>query len=346
MNFPLHIYQESELKHYLRKRKGETKLGEKVTILHSNNEQNLKEELSKNKSKFVLLGLPEDVGVRANYGRGGAYSAWQPALTSFLSTQSNSFLSGEEILLLGHINFDEAMKAADALNIKKQADVETMRSIVAQIDEKVSTVIQTILEAGKIPIVIGGGHNNAYGCIKGSSLATNKPINVVNSDAHTDFRALEGRHSGNGFSYAFEQNYMQKYSVVGLHESYNSNTIFEAFEKNKSRLHFTTYEQIFIREEIEFKQALKASLDFVKNETCGLEIDLDTIQNIPSSAKTSSGISALQGRQYISYFAKNANICYLHIAEGAPVLSHIKTDNKTGKLIAYLISDFVKAYKD
>jgi hypothetical protein len=34
---------------------------------------------------------------------------------------------------------------------------------------------------------------------------------------------------------------------------------------------------------------------------------------------------------------------YFHLAEAAPVLSHIKTDLKTGKLMAYLITDYIKA---
>jgi formiminoglutamase len=72
---------------------------------------------------------------------------------------------------------------------------------------------------------------------------------------------------------------------------------------------------------------------------------MDTIQNIPSSAKTSSGISANNARQYVTWCAKNTNAAYLHIAEAAPVLSHIKTDNKTGKLIAYLVTDFMKSVK-
>jgi formiminoglutamase len=50
----------------------------------------------------------------------------------------------------------------------------------------------------------------------------------------------------------------------------------------------------------------------------------------------------LQARKYVYQCAKQLKVIYLHIAEGAPVLSHIKADNKTGKLIAYLISDFIK----
>lgn len=60
-----------------------------------------------------------------------------------------------------------------------------------------------IVSAGVVPIVIGGGHNNSYGMLRGSSKGLNSQVNAINIDPHADFRELEGRHSGNGFSYAF-----------------------------------------------------------------------------------------------------------------------------------------------
>jgi formiminoglutamase len=80
----------------------------------------------------------------------------------------------------------------------------------------------------------------------------------------------------------------------------------------------------------------------VKGDFCGIEIDLDAITNVPSSAKTSSGLSPIQARQYVYHSANQLSALYFHIAEGAPILSHIKADNKTGKLIAYLMTDFMK----
>ena len=91
-----------------------------------------------------------------------------------------------------------------------------------------TNLIFKIVSAGKTPIVIGGGHNNAYGNIKGTSLALNKPINVINFDAHTDFRALEGRHSGNGFSYAFQEGFLNNYFIFGIHENYSSKAVLNA----------------------------------------------------------------------------------------------------------------------
>ena len=111
-------------------------------------------------------------------------------------------------------------------------------------------------------------------------------------------------------------------------------------------MYFSRYEDVFVRESKNYSDTLLQNIGFVKNEVCGVEIDLDAITNVPSSAKTSSGISPVQARQYTYQCGKQLNALYLHIAEGAPILSHIKADNKTGKLIAYLISDFIKGMMD
>lgn len=339
----LKIYDKHHIEKITRKRKGETKLGECVQLIEG---KNIATELKNSNVKFVLLGLPEDIGVRANYGRAGAATAWQPALSNILNTQSNTFLSGEELLVLGHIDFEDLLKQAES------ASVEKLRELTSLVDERVSEVIKCIVESGKIAIVIGGGHNNSYGNIKGaaqglqkSGRSTDAKINCINSDAHTDFRALEGRHSGNGFSYAFNEGYLKKYAIVGLHENYNSNNVLEEIKKHPTTIDYTFFEDIFIREEMDFKHAVMRAITFTEDTFCGIELDMDTVQNIPSSAKTSSGISANQARQYVTWCGRNANPVYLHIAEAAPVLSHIKTDNKTGKLIAYLVTDFIKSSK-
>lgn len=332
------------------KREGETKLGERVQTLDNIFVENIEQGLSASQAKYVLLGLPEDIGIRANKGRAGAFSAWQPTLTSFLNIQSNQFLNGNEVLVLGHIDFSDLMEKAQHINFRKPEGLKEGRNLVSEVDNRVFPIIQAIVKSGKEPIIIGGGHNNAYPNIKGAALGlqqakkTDKAIiNSINLDAHADFRVLEGRHSGNGFSYAFHEGFLNKYGIIGLHENYNSESVINELNFSPYRINYSVYEDIFVRELISFREVLKNTLDFCKDDFIGLEIDLDSVQNIPSSAKTSSGISANQARYYINFMAENAKIAYMHIPEGAPVLSHIKTDNKTGKLISYLISDFIKA---
>lgn len=347
----LEIYSQKEISNHTRIRRHENKMGERVQVLHQLKNDSLLEALEKSSAKFVVIGLPEDIGVRANGGRGGAYSAWIPALSNLLNTQSNQFLSGEEILILGHINFDDLMLRADSINFKTETGLQEARKLVGVIDERVYPVVKAIIQAGKEAIIIGGGHNNSYPSIKAAAKGLYEAakikrvaINSINCDAHTDFRPSEGRHSGNGFRYAFNEKFLDKYAIVGLHESYNAEKVLDELN-NKSFFHYSTFEDIFIIEDITFKNAVSTGIDFVKENYCGIELDMDTIQNIPSSAKTSSGINTIQARQYVTWCAQKLNCCYLHIAEAAPVLSHIKTDNKTGKLIAYLITDYIKARK-
>jgi formiminoglutamase len=171
-------------------------------------------------------------------------------------------------------------------------------------------------------------------------------VNVINCDPHADFRPLEGRHSGNGFSYAYREGFVDRYSLFCIHEQYNTSAVLMEMKEFNDRVHFSSYEDVFVRESQSFSTTLARNISFVKDNVCGVEIDLDAITNVPTSAKTSSGISPVQARQYVYQCGKNLNAGYFHIAEAAPILAHLKADNKTGKLIAYLISDFIKGVCD
>jgi formiminoglutamase len=78
--------------------------------------------------------------------------------------------------------------------------------------------------------------------------------------------------------------------------------------------------------------------------TFGIEIDLDAIPGIASSAMTLSGFSVEELRQFIHYFGSHKNATYLHICEGAPSLGEEKNNHLIGKLIGYLVTDFIKAH--
>ena len=103
------------------------------------------------------------------------------------------------------------------------------------------------------------------------------------------------------------------------------------------------FEDIFIHEKRDFTQALAHATGFTEDNFTGIELDLDSIQNILSSAYTPSGISTLQARQYMNFSALHTNTAYLHICEGVAQLNDGTTQPAIGKLISYLVSDFVKA---
>jgi formiminoglutamase len=72
----------------------------------------------------------------------------------------------------------------------------------------------------------------------------------------------------------------------------------------------------------------------------GLELDMDAIVGMPSSAFTPSGVTLEQARYYIRKMSSNLPIAYLHLPEAAPQNDH---ENKiVGKSLSYLVSDFIK----
>jgi formiminoglutamase len=337
-------FKQSDLAKITNFRNGEVKFGEKMITVPS--AENPTEFIKLSEAKYVLLGIPEDVGVRANLGRSGTKTAWESAIQSIANIQHNRFSKGSAIIILGQVDVSQEMEMAQNLNEKDPIDRKKLFKIVEQIDKEVSHIIFSIVKSGKIPIIIGGGHNNAYGNIKGAALAKGKPINAINFDAHSDFRILEGRHSGNGFSYAFEEGFLKKYFVFGLHESYTSKSVLDTIKNLDSRVLYNTYDEIKIRQQKNFADEMTQSFEFIKNDFYGVEIDLDAIPNIASSAMTLSGFSVEELRRFVYFFSKNSNASYLHICEGAPELGEEKNNHLIGKLIGYLVTDFIKGNQE
>lgn len=322
-------------------RSGEIKFGEKMLTIPKGIDPLT--FLNSSEAKYVIFGIPEDIGIRANYGRPGAASAWESAIAGIANIQHNRFCKGSQILVLGQLDVSQEMKEVEHLDFKDFNDRTQLSKLVDQLDKEVSHIIFNIIKSGKTPIIIGGGHNNSYGNIKGTALAKGKAINAINFDAHSDFRILEGRHSGNGFSYAFEEGFLKKYFIFGLHENYTSKSVLDIIKKKDDRVRYTTYDSINIRKEKNFNQELSNALEFIQNNCFGIEIDLDAIPNIASSAMTLSGFSIEELRQFVYYFGKNKNAAYLHICEGAPDLGEDKNNHLIGKLIGYLVTDFIKS---
>ncbi|MEP7372983.1 MAG: arginase family protein [Chitinophagaceae bacterium] len=343
----LKIYNKQDVLSLTNLRRFETKLGERLLTIHDSS--NIEKSIANSPAKYVLFGIPEDLGAKGNYGIGGTDTIWIPFLQSFLNIQSNDFFDGGEVLLAGHFDFGDIEYLIDTTARGQEEKIEAYRHAVNAIDEEVEYLAKLITEAKKIPIVIGGGHNNTYPLVKGSAKGWHKAgltqlaqINCVNLDAHADYRPMEGRHSGNAFRYAEEDGYLQKYCIVGLHENYLPQNIWVDIVNNPF-IDCITFEDIFIHEKRTFLQAVAHATSFTEDTLTGIDIDIDSIQNTLSSAMTPVGITPIHARQYVSFAAADTRPAYLHICEGATRLSDGRTDATSAKLISYLVSDFVKA---
>ncbi|MCE9685942.1 formimidoylglutamase [Shewanella sp. AS16] len=309
---PLNYFTQAALQQLLSPREGETRLGQ--TVLLPAQELPLAEALAAAKAegaRFAILGVGEDLGPRANLGRGGATDAFDAAMGQFLNLQSNRFLSGKECLVLGQLVTADLQLGADS-------SLAQLRQAVEQLDARVIEIVSHIMDTGLEPIVIGGGHNNAYGLLMATKASTGKQVAAVNLDPHSDFRLREGRHSGNGFSYAVANGALGHYHVLGLHELKNSETNLAQLTAFGGSWH--SLQQIWIRREIGLSEALE-QIATALNQTrlpVGLELDTDAIARMPSSAATVAGVPLLDAAHYVQYIASHCPCAYLHLAEAAP----------------------------
>jgi len=334
------IYRREDLSSVIQARPGEKKLGEAMAFLQNGEGLEALPSYSARGVRFVLLGIPESIGPMANYGKCCTEFGWKVFLDSFLNMQSNRFLRGENILCLGHVNTRELNAATSALSLVDPRYIEKLRTLCSKLDGTVWPAIRSIADADLVPVVVGGGHNNAYPILKGLSGSRRyaEGIQAVNCDPHADFRPLEGRHSGNGFSYAFEEGLLKRYFVFGLHESYNSEKVMEDMEEKRDIGYSSFDTEADVALHLQRASAFLGEADL----PVGIEVDMDSMIDMPSSAMTPSGFRVEEVRLFVRAMASQFRIAYLHLPEGAPVPG-TRDEAVAGKTLAYIVHDFVKS---
>jgi formiminoglutamase len=139
--------------------------------------------------RAVIIGFPCDEGVRRNSGRPGAAGA-PASIRKFLYRLTP--WDGE-----GRLDLRRA----------KPLDLGDVRpgGVLEDAQKQLGAVVGAVLRAGAVPIVLGGGHETAFGHYLGY-VEANIPVGIINLDAHLDVRPLiECRgHSGSPFRQMME----------------------------------------------------------------------------------------------------------------------------------------------
>jgi formiminoglutamase len=139
--------------------------------------------------RAVLLGFPQEEGIRRNGGRAGASQApaevrrWLGRLTPWDPITQTEL---------------SQLPPLDAGNVRISGSLEETQLGLGE-------VVGAILSTGAVPIVLGGGHETAYGHFLGY-IHAGKEVGIINIDAHLDVRPChDGRgNSGTPFRQALE----------------------------------------------------------------------------------------------------------------------------------------------
>jgi formimidoylglutamase len=276
----------------------------------------------------VLLGVPTDEGIVRNGGRPGASAA--PAAIRTALARLTPFAGPQ---FKEHV---DRLKIADIGDVAT-GPLEKMHDVAQQ-------AVAELIRAGKIVIVLGGGHDITFPCAKGLREGHTGDMGVINIDAHLDVRPRKNglHHSGSSFRLLVEENVISGRSLVeiGVQSFAISKAHFDWVKSIGGRI--VTFEDAnevhlpHAYEEYEF------GTTFGDPETAiYLSFDIDCVRasDAPGvSAPTPTGFLAEEVYELSVAAGLSQHVKVFDIVELNPTFD---LDNRTARLAARMIAGFL-----
>ncbi|WP_237232652.1 formimidoylglutamase [Rothia nasisuis] len=277
----------------------------------------------------VFIGFASDEGVRRNQGRPGATEG-PAALRKALGTLALARAFGSD-------------RRADVV-LADAGDVLVEDDHLEAGQERLGQAVASVLDAGSLPVVLGGGHEVAYGTYLGVATSAlrqqagkSSHLGILNLDAHFDLRAAGQATSGTPFSQALareaEQGGQITYAVIGISEAANTQVLFDA--ANTQGVAYLVDEEVTWANTAvldEFLAAFLASVDLVY-----LTLDLDVLPAAVApgvSAPAALGVDTAIINRIVGQVAASGKLAVFDVAELNPSLD---IDGRTAKTAARLI---------
>lgn len=269
--------------------------------------------------KIALLGYACEEGVKRNQGRIGTYDG-ADAIRKQLAKMPNHLNDMVGLFDVGSI-------------LCLDADMETAQTAIS---ENVFELLQTNV----LPILLGGGHDIAYGHYNGIKkfLGRDKSIGIINFDAHFDLRNnTNGNNSGTPF-YQIAKDCKDdgstfNYLCLGIRKDANDRTLFQtAHDLGVNYVENINFSMC------EAKNIVHTLLDFIRQfDHIYVTIDLDGFSSAYApgvSAASPMGFSPKIVIESLELIINSKKMISLDIAEMNPLYD---TDYQTAKLAASLV---------
>lgn len=271
-------------------------------------------------SGAALLGFASDAGVKRNQGRPGAADgplAIRRALANLAWHRDGAAFDAGDVVCE-----DDALEAAQ---------------------QRLGERVATLLDAGHFPIVLGGGHEVAFGSWQGIARHLEKQeqqprLGIINLDAHFDLRdPAQVRSSGTPFAQIAEQcearNWPFRYACLGVSRASNTRALFQRAEElgvlmREDREFDTRKLDVIIRDVERF---------IVRCDHLYLTVDLDVLpaHEAPGvSAPAARGVPLALLEPLIEIIRDSGKLRLADLAELNP--QH-DIDNRTARIAARLV---------
>lgn len=278
-------------------------------------------EFSKEKKVYldksvVFLGFSSEEGVRRNKGRVGAAKA-PNAIRKYLS--SLPYINSKMPAL-----YDYGNVICEDTNLEKAREEQI-------------AIISKLLAKKTYPIVLGGGHEVAYGSFCAMKENYND-IGIINIDAHLDIRLPNPKtNSGTGFyemAKSVGKNF--NYLCLGAQKIGNTQALFNRTESLGGK--YILADEIHENNK-DWHKVLEDFLNKHKHIYLSLDIDVFDVAYAPGvSATTTNGLTPHQVKIMLRKIINSKKVKLIDIAELNPKYD---IDDRTAKLTAHMIFEMV-----
>lgn len=270
----------------------------------------------------TIIGFASDEGVSRNKGNIGAAKA-PDALRSELAKLP--------------------WRLTDEKHLADIGTIECMDQKLEEAQQQLGETISKVLRKKMTPIILGGGHETAYGHYLGARhyIGKDAKLGIINIDAHFDLRSYEEKpSSGTMFKQILDQDNNSNYLVVGIQRYGNTQELFDkADEKNVS---YILEENMHVGDMNVVHEKIS---DFIReNDYIILTLCTDVLNAAFApgvSAPSPFGLEPSVVRSIIRAVTADKKTLSFDISEVNPLLDE---NNRTVKLGAYLVNEAITSF--
>ena len=284
----------------------------------------LSREVEEGHGNFAFLGFQCDEGIRRNQGRSGA-AAGPNALRLAMSSFAD------------HLPEEVTLYAGGDIICHNQM----METAQIQLGKKV----EMLLRKGYKTLVLGGGHETAYGHYLGIKkiLKKEEKLGIINFDAHFDLRSYAAHpHSGSPFLQIADDLHVNDkefhYLCLGIQESGNTRRLFQTAQELE--VEYVLAEDLQNGSSGTVPDRVQTFINKVDKVYVSIDLDVFAAAYAPGvSAPAAFGITPQAVLPLLQQIIASGKLLTLDVVELNPSLDQ---DSRTAKLAAGLIYQVVK----
>lgn len=272
-------------------------------------------------AQIVILGCPQDEGVRRNGGREGAALAPDAIREQFY--RLTPFGIHAKICDLGNTNIGSSLE---------------------ETHDRHTEIVARILEDGKKLIVLGGGNDVSYadGRAVSNVFGAGNWI-AINVDAHFDVRADRERNSGTPYRQLLEENLLRPdYFYEAAFQPHFASPVYYRYLQNLG-VNLISLDQLRSREtsDTELRELMRLKfINHSKSLSTFFGFDLDAVRASDAPGVSAPSTIGLRSGEFLNLVTFAAKLVNTKIIEFSEVNPRFDVDNRTTKLVAIAMHRF------